>query len=127
MSENVAWDATLKSRSNEINSEDTDPRNIARETLAAASASRRTMSHGIELSAKLGQSMRLQASKGLPSAEKIDLSQKGSGRFLKDLIRASNSYYWEAIMDIDTKNGIKSLLRNPRGVSMNEVKHGAEA
>ena len=130
MSEKIAWDVTPKSKSNEFNSKDTDPRNIARETLAAASVSRRTayvmknsdneqrelfkdeQSHnktkisseisldidnpylmGIELSTKLGQSMCVQASKGLPSADKFDLSQKGARRFLKDLIRASNSYY----------------------------------
>ena len=42
MSEKIAWDVTPKSKSNEFNSKDIDPRNIAREILAAASASRRT-------------------------------------------------------------------------------------
>ena len=48
---------------------------------------------GTGLNAKLGQSMCVQASKGFPSTDKFDLSQKGSTIFLKDLLRASNSYY----------------------------------
>ena len=47
---------------------------------------------GVNLSTKLGQSMHVQASDGLPSADKFDVSRKGARAFLKDLIRASNSY-----------------------------------
>ena len=49
------------------------------------------MSRGIDLSTKLGQLVRAQASKGLSSADKFDLSQKGARMFLKDLIRAVQS------------------------------------
>ena len=61
-----------------------------------------------------------------PSADKFDLSQKGARRFLKDLIRTSTSCYWGPVINVDTVSGIKSLLRNPRDVSMSDVRNEAE-
>ena len=65
---------------------------------------------GIELHTKLGQYMHAQASKGLPSAGKFYLSQKRVRRFLKDLIKASNSCCWGPVTNADAKKGIKSSL-----------------
>ena len=46
-----------------------------------------------DLNTKLDQPMCVQVSKGLPSTCKFYLSQKRARRFLKDLLRASNSCY----------------------------------
>ena len=70
--------------------------------------------------------MHAQGSKILPSTDKFDLRQKGVGRFIKCLLKASNSYYWDHAINIEKVKGAKSLLQNPRETSMDYIKAEAE-
>ena len=71
--------------------------------------------------------MNIQASKGLRTEDKFDVNQKEVRRFINELLRASDSCYWDPVIRIETMKGIKFLLRNPRGILMDDIKAEVKA